>query len=329
MNGKSLYLSTVALLITITTSASTIGADSLTVVNPGPVKSLDAPGPARSIDIPDSIQSMTVEPTGGILGLGELREPLGLAVDDRGFLFVADAMTGKVFRYSPDGSSLEFEKPGSDAAIYPIDIAAYGTFIYVLDYSGNRVLRYDYKGAFIDVLLDFSAYERMKPVSISTSGSGRLVTTDMVNHTLTVWSPLLEVEIVKGEYGWLKGSLDRPVKGSLFGDDMIAVAEFGNRRVQIFSGSGSFERFLELPGDGEMGAPRYLCSDPEGRLFVADPEAGAVHIYSADMGYIRSITGGEKDFSPSAVAADWNGHLYISDLTSKSVIVFRLTLPGD
>ncbi|MCK4548961.1 MAG: NHL repeat-containing protein [Candidatus Krumholzibacteria bacterium] len=262
-----------------------------------------------------------------ILGAGELREPLGLAVDDRGFVLVADAMAGKVYRYSQDGVSLAFEAPALDAGFYPIDVAAQGTRVYVLDYAGNRILRYEYKGAYLDVLLDFSLFPRMKPVSLTSSTGGRLLTTDLENHNITVWSPLLDIEISTGEYGWADGSFEKPVKAALFGDEKIAVAEFGNSRVQILGGSGGFEGYAVLSGGAEMGSPRYVCGGLDGYLFVADPGTGLVYGFSPSLDHVLTIGGGE-DIRPSAVAASWDYRLYIADLKTRSILVYRLDYPG-
>jgi len=49
----------------------------------------DSPAPPDSVKL-DAVRLDIV------LGAGELREPLGLSVDDRGFVLVADAMAGKV-----------------------------------------------------------------------------------------------------------------------------------------------------------------------------------------------------------------------------------------
>lgn len=272
--------------------------------------------------------ALAVEPAGIVFGAGELREPIGLDVDVRGYLFVADAMTGKVFRYAPDGSSVEFEAPPTGAGMYPIDIAASGAFVYVLDYSGNRLLRYDYKGAYLDVLLDFSLFQGMNPVSVTTSGGGRLLTTDSRSHTVTVWSPLFDVEIVTGEYGWAKGSFSKPSKATFFDDERIAVAETGNRRVQILSGAGGYERYLEPGAATAWGTPRYCCDGPDGTLFVADTGAGAVHVFSPEMEHLLSFDGGPRPFAPAAVAAGWNDLLYVADLRSGTVIAYRLIHPG-
>ena len=43
--------------------------------------------------------------TGRRLGEGVIREVLALDVDERGFIFAADAMTGKIFRFDTTGAA--------------------------------------------------------------------------------------------------------------------------------------------------------------------------------------------------------------------------------
>lgn len=267
---------------------------------------------------------LRVESSGRKLGGDLLREPLGLDVDESGNLFVADAMTGKVFRFSPDGRGLEFEKPAS-GEIYPIDLSVFGAFVYVLDYSSNRLLRYDQEGTYLDILISFSVYDRLQPVSVTGTGGGGLITTDLKNHGLTIWTPLMDLEYAWNEYGWAEGALDRPIKAIMLPDERIAVSELGNRRVQLFSPSGQYESLLSLPGGDEFKSPRSLCCDRQGNIFVADTEAGRVYIFSAGgelEGDIDIFEG--EGISPSAVAVGWNDDLYVADIRSRSILLFSL-----
>ncbi len=259
-----------------------------------------------------------------VLGKGILREPLGLDVSPTGEVFVADAMTGKVFAFFPDGAVVEFEDPPLGSSIYPIDLAVDGIFVYVLDYSDNRLLRYDRNGAFLDVLISFGQFDRLRPSSVSGGGGGRLLTTDMKNHGLVVWTPLLDIELFWNEFGFMDGALDRPAKAAMLLDERIVVAETGNRRVQIFSPSGRYESLLVLPDGVGFEQPRSVCVGRDGNIHVADTEAGAVLIFSPDLSFKGRIDsfGGMK-ISPSAVATDWNGGLYIADIRSGSILVMK------
>ena len=265
---------------------------------------------------PSADDTLSVERLVTVLGKGVLREPLGMAVDDRGFILVADAMAGKVYRFSP-----------GDAGFYPIDVAAHGTQVYVLDYAGNRILRYEYKGAWLDVLLEFSQFGGMRPASLTSSPGGKMLTTDLEKNTLTVWSPLLEIEIVTGDYGIGDGNFDRPAKAALFGDEEIAVAEFGNSRVQLFGGAGRFEGYAELRGGASWTSPRYVCGGLDGYLFAVDTGAGLVHAFSPGGKHVLTVGAG-AGIKPSAAAASWDEHLYIADLNSRSILVYRVHYPG-
>ncbi len=268
---------------------------------------------------------LRVESTGIRLGKEELREPLGLDVDDRGYIYVADAMTGKVFRYTRNGESMEFGRPPRSAAFYPIDVAAFGPYIYVLDYDGNAVLRYDYRGAYLDILLSFDEYERMRPVSLTSEGGGRIVTTDAENHALTVWSPLLDVEFSLGEYGWMEGDFNRPMKAAGMPDGRIAVADTDNRRIQIFSAAGAFETAWAAPDSLSIRTPRYICVDRVGNMFVADTKAERIFVLTNAGGFSMTIDSFDGDsISPAACAVDWNGNLFVADLRSRSVLMYRL-----
>jgi hypothetical protein len=189
------------------------------------------------------------------------------------------------------------------------------------------VLRYEFKGAWLDVLVDFSQFSRMKPVSLTSSAGGRLLTTDMENHDLTVWSPLLDVEIRTGEFGVGDGSFEKPTKAALFGDEKIAVAEFGNARVQILGGSGGFEGYARAVEGLEMKSPRYVAGGLDGYLFIADPEAGLVYGFTPGLEHVLTIGEGE-DIRPSAVAASWDQRLYVADVRSRTILVYRLHYPG-
>jgi hypothetical protein len=258
-------------------------------------------------------------------GSDVLREPLAVAVDQRYFVYVADAMAGKVFRFDSQGNSLEFEQPAVSANIYPIDLAVEGSTVYILDYTNNKVLRYDYRGAFLDVLIAFSEFGRMRPVSFTAGEEGRFITTDIEANSATIWTPLLRIELQVGEFGWALGAFDGPRKATSLPDGGIAIVESGNRRIQILSSGGRFERSIEPPEGAALETPRWIAGDGRGNLFVADADAGAVFVFSIEGKLLIEIDShGGEPISPTAAAVGWDDHLYITDLRSKSVLMYRL-----
>jgi streptogramin lyase len=276
----------------------------------------------------DSSITLRIEESGVRLGSGELREPIGVAVDSRGFVYVADAMAGKVYRYAPGGASLEFERPPSSSAFYPIDVAVQESFILVLDYSRNKLLRYDYEGAYLDVLMSFDQFDRVRPVSLTAGPGGRLITADVANHTIALWTPLLDLELTIGGFGWGEGRFNEPRKAAFLPSQEIVAVESGNRRLQFFFPSGRYERTVRAPGGVPFVSPRSVSIDLAGTIFVCDPPAGRISVLSADGASVATIDryAGES-LVPSAAAPGWDGSLYVADLKSHSILVYRLLHP--
>jgi hypothetical protein len=282
--------------------------------------------------LPRSLSSASeprIEETGARLGAGELREPVGIAVDAFGSVYVADAMAGKVFRFDAAGGSLELSRPPEQAGFYPIDVAAQESFVFVLDYAGNRLLRYDAKGSYLDVFISFGA-SGGRPVSITAGQGGRMITTDPVGDTVELRTPLLEPELSIGGFGAAAGAFSDPRKAAFLPGQEIVVAESGNRRVQLFSPSGRWKRTVESAGGRGFVSPRHVASDGRDAVVVCDPEGGRLALFSTALEHLADIeTFGGEPISPAAAAAGWDGALYVADLRSRSVIVYRLVYPDD
>jgi len=290
-------------------------------------------GSADSLSLhaePDTSLALRIVETPIRFGSLDLREPTAVAVDFRGNVYVADAMAGKVFRYAPDGASLEFGRPPNGAAFYPIDVAVLESFVLVLDYSGNRLLRYDAMGAYLDVLIAFDQFDRVRPVSVTAGTGGSLITADVTSHTVVLWTPLFDLELTIGEFGWGAGRFNEPRKGAFLAGRGIVVVESGNRRLQFFSPSGRYERTAEPPAAVPFVSPRSVCVDPAGVIFVCDPESGRISAFSAGGTYITAVDAfAGNAIAPAAAAVGWDGKLYVADLKSRSVLVYRLNSSRD
>ena len=278
----------------------------------------------------DASRALRIEETALRFGAGDLREPTGVAVDARGTVYVSDAMAGKVFRYTPDGVSLEFERPSNNAAFYPIDVAVQESFVLVLDYSQNKLLRYDSRGAYLDVLLSFDVFDRVRPVSLTGGPGGRIITADVANHDVILWTPLLDRELTIGEFGWGPGRFNAPRKAAFLPDQGLVVVESGNRRLQFFSPSGRFERIVQPSSEKPFLSPRSVEVDLAGTIFVCDSEQGRVSVFTVEGVHLADIDSfAGAAISPAAAAAGWDGALYVADLKSRSVLVYRLLYPRE
>lgn len=302
-----------------------------------------APAAEDSAAVSKAVPPVRIEETGIRFGARELREPVGIAADPRGFVYVADAMAGKVFRYellretgaatskAPGGiagigPALEFSRPPDVASFYPIDVVVQESFVLILDYARNRLLRYDYRGAYYDVLVSFADRGRMRPVSVTAGSGGRFVTTDVEANAVVLWTPLLDIELELRGFGAAPGSFGAPRKAAFLPDQRFVVIESGNARLQEFSPSGRFERIVKPPGGFE--GPRSVAADARGAVFVCDPEASRLAVFSPDLAHVRDIDRfGGTLIRPAAACVGWDGNLYVADLASRSIVVYRIVYP--
>lgn len=265
--------------------------------------------------------------TGRTLTLGR---PLAVDADFSTRAVIADGSPGRIVRWNPaTGEELEFQGPSSGGAgFYPTDVAVSGFFVYAVDETARRILRFDDRGAYRDVLLNFETLDlgrRVSPYSIAVDPSGRVAISDIENHQVLLFDSYLELELAFGQYGSYDGQLDDPRGVSFSPGGELVVADTGNRRVQVFSGGGTFVRAVPAPGeDNPLQRPERAVADDAGRIFVADALAGAVVVFAADGSVERlAAPAGASGFAPSDVARTRAGMVLVTDEAAGAVFVFK------
>ena len=123
---------------------------------------------------------------------------------------------------------------------------------------------------------------------------GVLYCADDGDHTVRVCTPDGQVLVTLGAPNepapYQSGEpFNRPTKVALGTDGALYVADgYGNARVQKYSAEGeylsSWGRYGCQPG--EFNLVHSICSDAQGRLYVADRENHRVQVFDPDGGYI-------------------------------------------
>jgi DNA-binding beta-propeller fold protein YncE len=258
-------------------------------------------------------------------GTGSLGEPLAVALDFGARAIVADGSPGRLVRWSGPDTAVEFQRP---SGFYPSDVAVSGFFVYAVDEPARRILRFDDRGAYRDVLLNFQAApsgRRVSPYGVAVDGTGRMAVTDVENHQVLLYDAYLELEVAFGNYGSYEGQLAEPRGVSFAPDGNVLVADTGNRRVQVFTAGGAFVAAVPAAGmDNPLRRPRRAVADETGRILVADPVSGAVFVFARGGTSFRSIVpSGADDFAPTDVELSRSGEVYVADEASRSVMVFE------
>lgn len=257
-----------------------------------------------------------------------LGEPLALSVDFAGAVYVGDGAPGRIVCWPASGEGpIEFQKPSQQPGFYPSDVEASGFFLYALDPIRRTLLRFDNRGAYRDILIDFdelAAGRRITPTGLDVDPNGRIVVSDAGNHQVIVFDAYLAVEFVFGNYGSHEGQFDSPEGVSFTPAGGFVVADTGNRRVQVFDAGGKFSASLPSLEANPLVRPRRAVSDKLGNVYVADPDARRVFVFTADGALVRSVFPADvRDFRPTDIEVDGSNAIYVTDAANASVFVFR------
>jgi len=257
-----------------------------------------------------------------------LGEPLGLAVDFSGNMYIADGAPGRLVCWLAEGKgSLEFQKPAQQPGFYPSDVAVSAFFVYALDPVERSLLRFDNRGAYRDILIKFdevAAGRRIVPVGLDVDSYGRVVVSDTGNHQVILFDSRLAVELVFGSYGSHPGQFDAPQGVAFTPDGGFLVTDTGNRRLQLFDAGGRFLMSIPSGGSSPLVKPRRAVVDKNGSVYAADPGAGRVFVFGPDGALLRSVVpAGVSGFKPTDIDVDLSGTVYVTDAGNSSLFVFR------
>ncbi|MFI5120819.1 MAG: DUF2298 domain-containing protein [Thermoanaerobaculia bacterium] len=102
----------------------------------------------------------------------------------------------------------------------------------------------------------------------------------------------------------------------------VWVADFGNQRVQLFGGDGSFLRAFGAGGSGpgQFKDPCGIAVGPSGLVFVADTWNGRVQVLDDKGTWLREWAG--DFFGPRGIAVDQGGSVFVADTGNGRVVRF-------
>lgn len=237
----------------------------------------------------------------GIVEPGELRKPLGMAVDADCNLYVVDGTLKRIVVYDQDGvfvtafgGTQMFERPSH------VDVDADGRHAYVVDTGG--------------------------------------VSTDL--HRVRVFDVESGQHLFDiGNRGTDQGQFNLPRDITVAPDGRLYVVDGANFRVQVFEADGTFVNEFGSVGSypGNFSRPKGVDSDADGNIYVSDAAFGNFQIFDAEGNLLlfigdRSNTPGPARYMlPAGIAVDEDGRVYLVDQFYRKIDVFRPAqlAPGD
>jgi len=286
-------------------------------------------------------------------GDGELQSPRGVAVDNDGSVYVADAGNHRIQVFSSDGEfrdswgdrSIAEEESGSPRGYNePWDVAVGPDgFAYAADTWNHRIQRLDPEGVSLDAWGTFGEarpddgeagvglFYGPRGVAVGRAvgdGEPLVYAADTGNKRIQVFESDGTFAFQWGGGGVGEGNLDEPV-GLAFGPEgNLYVADTWNRRVQVFDPSGTYLREWPILGwdTGQPEEKPYLAVDGEGRVYVTDPGYYRVLVFDSEGNYLVSFgeygTDAQSFSLPLGIAVGEDGSVYVTDAHAHRVLVF-------
>ena len=258
-------------------------------------------------------------------GNGQFEFPQGIAIDKGGNVWVSDAWTNRLQKFSPEGKYLtQFGSEGSgngqlkSPAGIAIDKAGN---LWVADTGNDRIQKFSSEGKY---LAQFGGAgsgngQLNQPAGIAIDALGNIWVADTYNDRVQKFSPEGKYLAQFGASGAGAGELSGPTGIAIDSGGDIWVLDTYNYRVQEFSSSGKYLSELgELgsEGEGQLGGPAGIAF-AGGNLWVTDA-TGRVEAFSPEgqhLAFFGLKAGSEESMfaMPFGIAADAEGNLWVTD----------------
>ncbi|HRP37438.1 MAG TPA: 6-bladed beta-propeller, partial [Candidatus Dojkabacteria bacterium] len=272
--------------------------------------------PTYLVNLPDTDFS-----TGGYYA--QLSEPLGIAVDSTGDIYIADTGLDRIQKFNSDGTKeTEWGSYGTGNGQFnnPREIAIDSLEnVYVTDESNKRVQKFSSDGTYITQwgtpgtgngqfdFLDGLEISTSDVIYVADNGNNRIQYFDTSGNYLGKW----------GTLGTGNGQFDGPTAIAIDSTGNVYVTEEFNHRVQKFSSTGTYitKWGSNGSGDGQFYLPQGIGLTSSDEVYVMDTYNNRVQIFNTSGTYISQYGayGNENgNFNlPFSVDFDSSGNIYI------------------
>ena len=261
-----------------------------------------------------------------ILTLGGVRNPEGLAINQRGEVVVTESGVHCVSVFSPSGEKLRsFGTHGSGQGQFdgPRGILVDGEGnILVADFINHRIQKFTAEGQFLVAVGTYGSgplqFSLPTDIAFNTSNS-KVYVTGNGNHRIQVLNSDLTFSSTFGKQGSDKGQFCDPYGIACDNTGKVYVADTSNHRIQVFTAEGKFLRMFGRHGQGmgELAIPWCVAVDTSGMVYVSEVGNNRVSVFTTDGQLVTSFgrkgEGPGEFSSPCGLAVDNNGVVYVCD----------------
>jgi len=228
--------------------------------------------------------------TGGGAGI-KLDNPLGMAFDSSGNLYIAENAQGNILKVTnPGNRTSSFTYIFIAGLIDPVALAFAGNGdLYVLTSTDGSIRRYTSDGTFVSVITS----ALVAPTALTVLPGGDLVVTEIGGSVKQVTTA--------GVVTVLNNTFVNPTGLTLISSNRLAIADGGDNSVKILNLTNTAAITLLAGGNGagfsnglafaaKFNLPRALSAAPDGSVMVADQNNNRVRIITPD-GRVDTVYG--------------------------------------
>lgn len=258
-------------------------------------------------------------------------KPVGAIVERSGTLLVADTGNDRIQRLSPSGTALgSFGSPGRGPGEFdhPTGVAVDSRGdLYIADTGNRRIQEFDPHGGFMREIAG-RAYGFVAPGDVAIASDDSLFVLDRdaarivrinPDGSLTSW----------GGVGSGSGQMDRPT-GLSIQAGTVAVADTGNRRIEIFTLSGHLiTSWAVAEWATTTGAPPDVLVTNDGKVYASSPDTNQIVVYRSDGTRLGTLTpsGSDALSGPAGLAIKPGGAIFVVDSVGNRVTLLTQTNP--
>jgi len=259
---------------------------------------------------------------------GIIRQPEGVACNDKSLFIVADTGNGRLLPYGFQGGTV---KPQTEIKVpelsYPVWVAMNSKGdIFVLDGKKRRILRLGPEGAFKGYLdpPEMPSPAAMVPKSFTIGHDDNIYVLDVFSERVVVLDPEGKYQkqvAFPREYGFMSDiAVDR--KGTIYLIDSVQAA------VSVAAkGSPGFTPLTKSLRE-YMDFPVGITLDSRGTIFITDRNGGGIVLLGQDGAFHgrqlhRGRTAGLVDY-PSQLCINDKGEVFVADRDNSRIQIFTM-----
>ena len=276
-------------------------------------------------------------------GDGEFNFPIGVEVDNLGYVYVTDDYNDRIQKFTSSGDfvaewGIYGTGDGQFSGPWGIAVDNYGN-VYVADSQNDRIQKFNSTRTFLgwwglDDLNNTGWHgpssgrtgvsgsgpgQFNSPHGITIDSSGYVYVCDAGNDRIQKFTSNGVFETEWGGVGTGNGQFDWPTGVEVDNSGYVYVVDMDNDRVQKFTSSGSFVTKWGSLGDedGEFFSPARIAVDSSGYVYVSDNWNDRIQKFTSNGTFVTkwgSLGSGDGQFeSPWGIAVDSSDYVYVVD----------------